>query len=233
MESEFKLHGLQKLTLLDYPGHVAATLFLGGCDFCCPFCHNFELVNGSVPPIMGEEELFSFLNKRVGVLDAVTITGGEPCLNRNLERVIDKIRDLGYKVKLDTNGNHPDVLEKLISSGKLDYVAMDIKNSPEKYARTIGLTDFDLSAVKKSVEILKKCNIDYEFRTTVIKELHEKSDILEIGEWIKGAKAYYLQQFVQRDTVPDQSFTSPTREDMDVFLEIISPFVQRAEIRGL
>ncbi|MCR5656548.1 MAG: anaerobic ribonucleoside-triphosphate reductase activating protein [Butyrivibrio sp.] len=233
MESEFKLHGLQKLTLLDYPEHVAATIFLGGCDFCCPFCHNYELVDGSASPIMGEEDLFSFLNKRQGVLDAVAITGGEPCLNKHLDRVIDRIRDLGYKIKLDTNGNHPDVLERLLSSGKLDYVAMDIKNSPEKYAKTIGVTGFDLSGVKKSVEVLKNCNIDYEFRTTVINELHEKSDFLAIGEWIEGAKAYYLQQFVQRDTVPDSTFTSPTKEDMDVFLDTIFPFVQRAEIRGL
>ena len=162
------IHGLQKMTLLDFPGKVACTVFLGQCDFRCPFCHNFELVDGSAPAIMGEEELFSFLRKRQGLLDGVAVTGGEPCIHRELPEFLGKIKEMGYAVKLDTNGNHPWLLRTILADGLADYVAMDVKNSPAKYAETIGKDRFSLSGVLQSIELLKEGKTDYEFRTTVI-----------------------------------------------------------------
>ena len=171
-----KIHGLQKMTLLDFPGRVACTVFLGGCDFRCPFCHNFELVDGSSQALMEEDELFAFLKKRTGLLDGVAITGGEPCLRPDLPELLAKIKDLGYVVKLDTNGTHPALLRTIIDEGLVDYVAMDVKNSPEKYAATVGLERVDLAPVRESVELLKSGRVDYEFRTTVVDELHDVSD---------------------------------------------------------
>ncbi|MCR5294097.1 MAG: anaerobic ribonucleoside-triphosphate reductase activating protein, partial [Lachnospiraceae bacterium] len=151
-----KIYGLQKMTLLDFPGRVACTIFLGGCDFGCPYCHNFELVDGSAPAVMGEEELFSFLKKRKGLLDGVAVTGGEPCLYPGLPDFLRKIRELGYLTKLDTNGNHPDVLKQVLDGGLADYVAMDIKNSPERYAETIGKENFSLANIRESIRLLMK-----------------------------------------------------------------------------
>ena len=163
------------MTLLDYPEHVACTVFLGGCDFRCPYCHNFELVNGTMPPVMDDEEFFSFLNKRKGLLDGVAITGGEPLLNKNLHDFIRRIRELGFSVKLDTNGNHPIQLKALLDEGLIDYVAMDIKNSLQYYGRSIGLESFDTSNIEESIRILMSGSVAYEFRTTVVKELDRKS----------------------------------------------------------
>ena len=177
-----KIHGLQKMTLLDFPEHVACTVFLGGCDFRCPFCHNYELAEGKAPVLMEEEELLSFLEKRRGLLDGVAFTGGEPCLQKNLPELMRKIREMGFAIKLDTNGNHPDMLEKMISEGLVDYVAMDIKNSPEKYAVTCGLETLDLTKIRQSVEILKSGRVDYEFRTTVVAQFHEENDFRLIGQ---------------------------------------------------
>jgi len=227
------IHGLQKMTLLDYPEHVAATVFLGGCDFRCPFCHNYELVDGSFSPIMTEDDLFSFLQKRVGILDGVAITGGEPCIRQGLITFIKKIRSLGFAIKLDTNGNHPEVLDRILTEDLADYVAMDIKNSPSKYASTIGLDHFDTKNIDKSVSMLLSSSIDYEFRTTVVKQFHEDSDFLQIGEWLSGAKNYYLQQFTSRNTVPDSTLSSPSADEMGRFLNIVSPHVEHAAIRGM
>lgn len=230
------IHGLQKMTLLDYPGKVAATIFLGGCNFRCGYCHNFELVEGTAEPVMTKDELFDFLKKRKGILDGVCVTGGEPCLRDDLPEFLLHIKNEGYKVKLDTNGHNPDMLLDLINKEIVDYVAMDIKNSREKYAMTVGLlgnSAFDINKINKSVEILLDGKVQYEFRTTVVDEYHEESDFLSIGQWIKGASAYYLQQYTERDTVPDRTLTSPCKEKLQKIREILLPFVPNTVIRGV
>ena len=180
------IHGLQKMTLLDFPGKVACTVFLGQCDFRCPFCHNFELVDGSAPAIMGEEELFSFLRKRQGLLDGVAVTGGEPCIHRELPEFLGKIKEMGYAVKLDTNGNHPWLLRTILADGLADYVAMDVKNSPAKYAETIGKDRFSLSGVLQSIELLK------EGKTCIDMSTIDPSVSVEISEMIKKTGAEFI-----------------------------------------
>ena len=227
-----KIHGLQKMTLLDFPGHVACTVFTGGCDLRCPFCHNFELVDGTAPAIMEEEELLSFLEKRRGLLDGVAFTGGEPCLQKNLPELMRKIREMGFAIKLDTNGNHPDMLEKMISEGLVDYVAMDIKNSPERYAGTIGLKSFDPAPVRESVSLLMAGKADYEFRTTVVAELHDDMSFRKIGEWIHGARRYFLQKFTDRETVPFEGFHAPAEEQIQAWAQIMRAHAGEVGIRG-
>ena len=226
------IHGLQKMTLLDFPGCVACTVFLGGCDLRCPFCHNFELVRGPMEPAVSEEEFFAFLGTRRGLLDGVAITGGEPCLRRDLPDFIRKIREAGFAVKLDTNGTHPDMLQRLVEDWLVDYVAMDVKNSPEKYARTVGLKEIDLKPINESIGMLKRGTIDYEFRTTVVREYHEASDFEAIGEWIAGARRYFLQPFTDRDTVPNRFLSAPAPSELRRYCDIVACCVDVAEIRG-
>ena len=228
-----KIHGLQKMTLLDYPGRVACTVFLGGCDFRCPFCHNFELVDGSAPAVMEDGELFAFLEKRRGLLDGVAITGGEPCLRPDLPDFMRRVRALGYAVKLDTNGTHPALLREILEEGLADYVAMDIKNRPEKYARTAGLQALDLAPVRESVRLLMDGPADYEFRTTVVDELHEAADFEAIGEWIAGAKRYFLQAFADRDSVPFGNLHAPSAKKLGEYLAIARRYVPDAQLRGV
>ena len=238
------IQGIQKMTLLDYPGHVACTVFLGGCDFRCPFCHNYELVVGREgeygedfqplsDPAMTEEEFFDFLLKRKGLLDGVAITGGEPCLRKDLPEFIAAIKDAGFLVKLDTNGNHPEMLKLLLNQKLIDYVAMDIKNSPKKYAETIGLMGINLESIMESISLLINGDVPYEFRTTVISQFHESEDFHEIGKMIQGAKKHYLQPFVDRDMVPDHSLSAPSHEELKEYLGISSKYVEFAAIRGL
>lgn len=216
--------GLNKTTLLDYPGRVAATVFVGGCNFRCPFCHNGGLV---LEPLSqeaySEEEILSFLKKRKNVLGGVCITGGEPTLHADLLDFIDKVRALGYQVKLDTNGYAPHVLEQLLEKQMVDYVAMDIKNSPEKYAMTVGMCDgnseFCMDKVEQSVELLKKSGIDYEFRTTVVKELHTGEDLVKIAEWIKGCPRYFLQQYQDNENVIKRGFHGYSKDEMERIAE--------------
>ena len=191
-----QFHGFQKLTLLDYPEHTAALLFTAGCNLRCPFCHNALLVTHQkdAPPIP-TEEIMTYLRKRKGLLDCVVISGGEPLLYPELPLVLREIKALGYDIKIDTNGTFPDRLHALMEEGLCDYVAMDIKNSPEKYAETVGVKNFDLAPVRESVSLLLSGGTDYEFRTTVTAELHEVADIAAIGRWIAGAKRYFLQNF--------------------------------------
>ena len=226
-----ELHGLQKMTLLDYPGRVACTVFLGGCDLRCPFCHNAQLIDGTAPPALDSGELLAFLKKRKGLLDGVAITGGEPLL-RDLRPLLTEIAALGYPVKLDTNGTHPDRLATLLEQGLVDYVAMDVKNSPARYARTVGLERFDLAPVRASIALLMEGTIAYEFRTTVVEELHDESSFHGIGEMIRGAGRYYLQSFTDRDTVPYAGLHAPDQAKLRRYLEIISSYVDKAEIRG-
>ena len=228
-----KIHGLQKMTLLDFPGRVACTVFFGGCDMRCPFCHNAELLDGSAPPVMDEEELLSFLRKRKGLLDGVAFTGGEPLLQKDLPELAGRIRELGYPVKLDTNGTHPDRLGKMIRNGLVQYVAMDIKNSPERYAETTGLNEIDIGPIRESVSMLLENTIDYEFRTTTVAELHNDDSFEKIGRWINGARRYYLQRFTDRETVPFQGLHSPTEEQMEHWADIVRPYVPAVELRGV
>ncbi len=229
-----KIHGLQKMTLLDFPGKVACTVFLGGCDLRCPFCHNAELIDGTAPAVMDEEELLAFLKKRQGLLEGVAVTGGEPLLRgTELVSLAEKIRDLGYPLKLDTNGTHPERLARLTEAGLVSYVAMDIKNSPERYAETSGLEKMDLGPVRESVSLLMGGKTEYEFRTTTVAELHDEDSFRKIGEWLRGAKRYYLQKFTDRDTVPFEGFHAPSDDEMRRYLEIARVYVPSAEFRGV
>ncbi|MBO4432141.1 MAG: anaerobic ribonucleoside-triphosphate reductase activating protein [Clostridia bacterium] len=228
-----KLHGIQKMTLLDFPGCVSCTIFLGGCDFRCPFCHNFELIDGTMQPTMDDDELIRFLESRKGLLEGVAITGGEPLMHKDLPVLIKRIRDTGYRVKLDTNGYHPELLKEILDTGYVEYVAMDIKNSPEKYPLTCGVDFVDMEKIYKSISLLMNGNTDYEFRTTVVNELHEESDFVKIGEVIKGAKRYFLQRFTDRESVPYGNLTSPSFDKMYKFAEISREYVPKTELRGV
>ena len=221
------------MTLLDFPGHVACTVFLGGCDLRCPFCHNFELADGSAPAVMDDKELLKFLSRRQGLLDGVAVTGGEPCLRPDLPELLKAVRDLGFKTKLDTNGFHPELLKKLLSEGLVDYTAVDIKNSAAKYVVTSGLQELDLRPLQETVSLLIGGDADYEFRTTVVKEFHEASDFEEIGKLIMGAKRYFLQCFTDRDSVPFEGLHAPSREDLQGYAEIARRYVPDTFIRGI
>ena len=182
---------------------------------------------------MTVEELLSFLNKRQGLLDGVAFTGGEPCLQKDLPELLETIKGMGYKIKLDTNGNHPDMLEKLLELHLVDYVAMDIKNSPEQYARTVGLKEIDLTNIRRSVCMLLEDRVDYEFRTTVVEQFHEEKDFEAIGQMIQGAKRYFLQAFTDRDSVPFGNLSAPSKEAMLKYSEIAGKYVQDVQIRGV
>ena len=227
--------GLQKLTLLDYPGRIACTLFTRGCNFRCPFCHNASLVvHPDEQKPYENNELLAFLKKRSGILDGVCITGGEPTLMPGLRDLIAQIKEIGYSVKLDTNGTRPAVLKSLIEEKLVDYVAMDIKNSPKKYAVTIGLHDmYDISPIIESKDILMSGCVDFEFRTTVAKPFHEESDFYEIGEWLRGDEKYYLQQFKDSGDIIGQGIISCNESEMEKFLNILLPFVPNAQLRGV
>ncbi len=226
-------YGIQKLSLLDYPGKLCCTLFTGGCNMRCPFCHNAALVTGlSHQAPLDYDSIKSFLIKRTGVLEGVAITGGEP-LMYDLTEFITFAKNLGYKIKLDTNGSFPDRLERLLCEGLVDYVAIDIKNSPEKYAKTVGVPDFDLTPVLRSVELLKSSTIDYEFRTTVVKELHDRTSITECAEMISGAKAYYLQKFVDSHALISGPFSAYSDEEMLELANSAAVFVPNTSVRGI
>ena len=228
------IHGLQKTTLLDFPGHVASTVFFGGCNFRCPFCHNMNLViNSADEPVISKEELFHHLSIRKGVLDGVCITGGEPTLQKDLIPFIEQIKDMGYLVKLDTNGSNPDVMEELISKSLLDYVAMDIKSSPDRYAEICGLDSFDFTPVKKSISLLKEGRLPYEFRTTMIKEYHNADTVSAIGELLDGAKAYYLQSFVDSDFVPNHNLHAFEKDELLDFVKVLKSHIDIVELRGV
>ena len=227
-----EINGIQKLTLLDYPGRVACTVFLAGCDMRCPFCHNSELWTLNAPSVMTDEELLDFLGKRKGMLDGVCLTGGEPSLRKELPELLSRIKELGYAVKLDSNGARPGVLRGLIERGLVDYIAMDIKNDLARYPATCGLERMDTALISESISLLLSGRVSYEFRTTVVDELHDEESFFNIRRMIDGAENYYLQAFTDRDTVPFAGFHAPSDEKMDKYLSIVSPFVKHAEIRG-
>lgn len=231
-----KISGLQKLTLLDFPGYVACTVFFAGCDLRCPFCHNAALVThiGSDGGEMEAEEFFAFLSKRRGILEGVAITGGEPLLQRELADFIRRIRSLGFKVKLDTNGTHPEALRALLEEGLIDYVAMDIKNSREKYPMTTGVA-IDTDKIDRSIKTIITSGVPHEFRTTVVKEYHTADDFKAIGEWIEGADGYFLQQFLDSgDLVGDaDKLHAATAEEMETFAAAARTSLPRVELRGV
>ena len=227
--------GLQKMTLLDYPGRVACTVFLQGCNYRCPFCHNSELLSRQGEACMDTAGFLSFLKSRKGLLDGVCVSGGEPTLEPELEEMLRSIKALGYAVKLDTNGSRPEVLKKLVKDGLVDYVAMDVKNSPTRYADTVGLARIDLSAVEESLRFLLSGNVEYELRTTVAQQLHDSDSIDEMGRWVatlgKPGK-WFLQAFADRDTVAFSGLSAPADAELSAWRELLSAHAEQAAIRG-
>ncbi len=228
------IQGFQKTTLLDFPGHVAATVFFGGCNFRCPFCHNGDLVlSPDKTPEFSPEEILSYLKKRQNILDGVCITGGEPTLQKDLASFLVRIKELDLAVKLDTNGYRPEILKTLCKEGLVDYVAMDIKGAPYQYARICGLSKMNLSQIEASVEFLKEGTVDYEFRTTVVRELHTADDFGAIGAWIAGAKAYYLQGYQDSAQVISPGFTGYSLTELQAFQKLLGAWLPHVEIRGV
>ena len=230
--------GLQKMTLLDFPGKVACTVFLGGCNFRCPFCHNSELFMGKQEKLMEDDAFFAFLEKRKGLLDGVCVSGGEPTLYKDLPGFLAKIKELGFAVKLDTNGSRPEVIKALVVNKLVDYIAMDVKNSPAMYAQTVGLEQVDLAAVEESLRFLIDGNVDYELRTTLVSQLHSDASIQDMGQWLgslvteKKPNKLFLQSFVDRDTVLFAGLSAPETEVTVGFAKILEPFVQEVTIRN-
>jgi len=229
-----KIAGLQKLSLLDYPEKLCATVFTPGCNFRCPFCHNPSLVlPEKYPACMDEEEFFGFLEKRAGRLDGVCITGGEPLLQPDLEQFISRVKALGFLVKLDTNGSFPERLAALIGAGLLDYVAMDVKNALPEYRRTIGVDCFDTDRIERSVRLLREGRVAYEFRTTLARELHDAESIAEMGRWLDGAPIYSLQNFCGDSDVLADGLSGFTKEEMESFAELVRGRFGRVNVRGV
>lgn len=226
--------GLQKTTLLDYPGIIAATVFTAGCNFRCPFCHNGDLVlaANSLPRIE-ETEVLDFLQKRKGILKGLCISGGEPTLQKGLPEFIHKVKDLGYLVKLDTNGSNPEMLKALLENGLLNYVAMDIKNSPDYYEKTTDATGFSMEAISKSIGLLRQAGIPCEFRTTLVKELHTEADMRAIAHWLPKEIPYYLQCYEENEQVIKPGFHPPTKETMERYREILSEKLEQVYLRGV
>lgn len=227
-----KICGLQKVTLLDYPGHVAATVFIGGCNFNCPFCYNSSLINNDADEVITEEEFFEYLGRRKGILDGVAITGGEPLLHKEIVEFIRKIKALGFKVKLDTNGSFPDVLEYLVNNNLVDYVAMDIKNTLDKYCLIAGC-NIIINNITRSIKFLINSDIDYEFRTTVVREYHEISDFIKIGELIKGAKKYFIQSYQYQESVRNKNLTPLKKDELLLCMRNVEKYVGFASLREI
>ncbi len=226
--------GMQKVSLLDYPGLVSCTVFTSGCNFRCPFCHNAVLALNQETEVYTDEEVLLYLKKRKGILDGLTVSGGEPLLHGDLDIFLEQVKNMGYKVKLDTNGSYPDALRKLTERGLVDRVAMDIKNSPEEYARTVGLRDFDLTPVRESITLLMEGCVAYEFRTTVVRGLHTEESLAGAARWIAGAAEYYLQGFENHgNLLAPQGLEPYTAEEMKHFLRVVKHDVPNAALRGI
>lgn len=233
-ENDIKIFGLQKLTLLDYPGTMASTIFTGGCNFRCPFCHNSDLVFLPENTVeIQKQDILSFLRKRSTILEGVCISGGEPLLHDGLEALLRQIKELGYRVKLDTNGSHPAKLKHLVDESLVDFVAMDIKNSPKQYAKTIGLTTYDLSPIEESVRYLKEDHVPYEFRTTIVKEFHTKESIEDIGHWLSGDSSFYLQNFEDSEHVIQENLHSVEKDTLLQYLEVMKKYIPNTHTRGI
>lgn len=240
MQNTLPICGFQKTTLLDFPGHVASTVFLGGCNFRCPFCHNGELVLfPNDYTAYSTEDILSHLQKRKGILSGVCISGGEPTLYPELIDFMDKIKELGYLIKLDTNGSHPELLKTIISKGLVDYIAMDIKSSPDSYHKACGLicsnpdTDNLLSVINTSIAVIRNSSIPYEFRTTVVKGLHSADTFAQIGLWLNGKDHYFLQNYVESEHVLQPGFSGFTKDELLNFAEICKPYFASVTLRGI
>ncbi|MBE6682535.1 MAG: anaerobic ribonucleoside-triphosphate reductase activating protein [Ruminococcaceae bacterium] len=227
------IEGLQKTTLLDYPGNVACTLFAHGCNLRCPFCHNAGLVVRQPANIINKEEIAAFLEKRKGILDGICLTGGEPLAQKDSLEFIEFLKSFGYKIKLDTNGFYPDRLKEAVGRGLIDYIATDIKSSKEGYPRAVGIEGIDIAPIEESVEFIMSCGVDYEFRTTAVKGLHLVSDFENIGKWIKGAKRYFIQQFIDSGDIISAGFDAFSKEETEKLLAAVRENVPTAQIRGI
>ena len=227
-----KVFGFEKLSMVDFPGHLCCTVFTGGCNFKCPFCQNSDLVKMQNLREINQDEIFSYLSKRKGVIDSVCVSGGEPTIYPDLEQFIVKIKSLGFLVKLDTNGTNYEMLKRLIENNLVDYVAMDIKNSLSAYGETAGTNFVDLENIKKSVELLKRNLVDYEFRTTLVKQFHSTSTITEMANWLDGAKRIFLQHFVDNGTCLQKGLNEVEKQDAEKFLDILKNHVNYVELRG-
>ena len=233
-----QIHGLNKTTLLDYPEHVAATVFTGGCNFRCPFCHNVGLVlEPGKQALISEEEVLTHLKKRKGLLSGVCITGGEPTLQPDLPDFLSRIKELGYLVKLDTNGYIPEILQMLLSEKLLDYVAMDIKASKGNYARAAGVPELDLTGIQESITLLQNSGLPYEFRTTVVKGIHTVEEFEEIGKWLAGSRAYYLQGYRESENVlgirNGAVMTAFSKPELEQMATLAGRYIEKVELRGV
>lgn len=228
-----RIHGLEKMSLVDYDGKISATVFTGDCNFRCAFCHNSALVlDSKTLPEIPETEVLEYLKKRKGLLDGVCISGGEPTLNRDLPEFIEKIKKLGYSVKLDTNGTNPQLVKTLHKNGLCDYFAMDIKNDLEHYAEIIGFDKFDTAKIQQTAEYFLSGNADYEFRTTLVKEFHNKSNIISIGKWIKGANKYFLQKFKNSENCIQSYLSAVDDKTALTYKELLTEYVPDTLLRG-
>ena len=233
MNEKIKICGLQRLTLLDFPGEIACTVFLGGCNFRCPFCHNASLVDPQrIEKLISEDDFFAFLDSRVGKLGGVCISGGEPTVYPEVYSFIKRIKEKGFKVKLDTNGTSPELIERLISDSLLDYIAMDIKSSKEGYQKAIGKSDFDISLIERSVSIIMSSDLNYEFRTTLVRGIHSPEDMRAIGQWIRGAKRYFLQSFRDSGDILTEGCSALDSAALKAYLSIACEYIPTAELRG-
>ena len=224
--------GYQKTTLLDYPGHVAATIFTGGCNFRCPFCHNSDLILNPTT-LIPEEEIFAFLKKRKNILSGICITGGEPTLQPDLSDFIEKVRSLGYKIKLDTNGYLPEIIQDLLNKKLLDYIAMDIKAGFSNYVKVCGIQNFNMDTIKKSISIIENSGIDYEFRTTVVKELHSEQDFQEIIKMISPQSSYYIQSFKDSGNILTPGLSSCNIDTLNHYLSLVKTKIPNSFLRGV
>ena len=226
--------GLQKLSLVDYPDKLAATIFTGGCNYRCPFCHNAPLVTelASAQEI-NEDEVLEFLKTRRGLLDGICLSGGEPLMQKDVAEFLTKVRELGFSIKLDTNGSFPDKLISLVGAGLVDYVAMDIKNSLAMYAKTVGVESVDLLSIRRSAQFLMSGTVEYEFRTTLVRELHDEQSLRELGEWLRGAKRLFLQNFVDSGNLIEQGLHGFSKQEMQQLRQVVAPFFDDVYLRGV
>ena len=226
------INGFEKLSLVDYPGYTAATVFTGACNMRCPFCHNAILViDAKHQPIVEEQYVLDYLNKRKGIIDGLCITGGEPTLQKDLDKFIIKCRETGVKIKLDSNGTNPEILKSLIDQNLLDYVAMDIKNCKEKYSITANAS-IDLTKIQESIDILEASNVDHEFRTTLVKEFHTIDDIEKIAQWLDGTKKYYLQKFEDKGGCIQDGLHEVPLDIAHKMRDIAKEFIKHVELRS-
>ncbi len=228
------IHGLQKLTLLDFPGNTACTVFTGGCNFRCPFCHNSELVlNPSLFPVIPEDEVFSLLEKRKNTIDGVCITGGEPMLQKDLPEFLEKLKETGVAVKVDTNGSFPKQLKYIVNSGLCDYVAMDVKNSFDRYGETVGKPSFDVAPIKESIDFLKTCQIRHEFRTTVCRNFHTEKELCGIAAYLGDGQKYFLQAFKDSGAILKDGITGYSPSEMNSLLSAVRNILPDTQLRGV